>query len=82
MYLLLPYSIYCIVLIVFSVMSCATHCVEEEAFDDIQCFMVCASVIIFMRSVYTIAYFDTPISTGFLKVAVSCWFFESCFASY
>ena len=45
-------------------------------------FMVCASVIIFMRSVYTIAYFDTPISTGFLKVAVSCWFFESCFASY
>ena len=30
--------------------------------------MVCASVIIFMRSVYTIAYFDTPISTGFLKL--------------
>ena len=27
--------------------------------------MVCALVIIFMRSVYTIAYFDTPISTGF-----------------
>ena len=28
------------------------------------------------------AYFGTPISTGFFKVVVSCWFFESCFASY
>ena len=57
-------------------MSCATHCVEEEAFDDIQClytsheYMVCASVIIFMRSVYTIAYFDTPIMHFY-------WFFVS-----
>ena len=37
---------------------------------------MCASVIIFMRSVYTIAYFDTPILLVFSKVAVSCWFFE------
>ena len=69
MHFLLACSIYCIVLIVFSVMSCAAHCVEEEAlilmiFSDYGVWL-CASVIIFMRSVYTIAYFDTPISTGF-----------------
>ena len=49
---------------------------RRKHFDDIQC-LWCASVIIFMRSVYTIVYFDTLISTGFLKVAVSCWLFET-----
>ena len=42
---------------------------------------VCLSDYIHEKHI-PIAYFDTPISTGFFKVAVSCWLFESCFASY